>query len=71
MIDSASIRSTARAAFRGHGDYAHPPFPAWSEEDLAWLAGCDDASGDYPDAASETPTPSLTAGEGSQQLDLF
>lgn len=71
MPDPSTIREEARASFRGHDDYARSPFPPWSAEDLAWLAGCDDASGDYPDAASATPSPGPASGEDSEQLDLF
>ncbi len=49
---------------REKDEFTPSPYPAWSAEDMAWLAGMDDASGDYP--AQAPPTRS-----GEAQLALF
>ncbi|MCP1304690.1 hypothetical protein BIS09_12680 [Halomonas sp. R1t8] len=48
---------------------SRPPYAPWTAEDLAWLAGADDASGCYPDRA--TPAPAPTTPAPTDQLALF
>lgn len=62
--DVQTLRRDAAQIRREKGEFTPSPYPAWSAEDMAWLAGMDDASGDYP--AQAPPTRS-----GEAQLALF
>ncbi|SFI13400.1 hypothetical protein [Modicisalibacter xianhensis] len=53
------------------GNYQPSPYRPWSLEDMAWLAGADDASGDYPTAADEHAGASPSPQPKEPQLSLF
>ncbi len=55
--------------YRTLGNYQPSPYAPWSAEDLAWMAGADDASGCYPDRATSAPAPTPPA--SADQLSLF
>ena len=63
-LDVRTIRRDAADTRRETGEFTPSRYSAWSAEDLAWLAGMDDASGDYP---AQAP-PALP---GEAQLALF
>ncbi|PXX94701.1 hypothetical protein [Halomonas sp. LBP4] len=62
--DVRTLRRDAAEIRRETGDFAPSPYPAWTAEDMAWLVGMDDASGDYP---AQTPP----AQSSEAQLALF
>jgi len=64
---------TAYELRRELGRYQHSPFTPWSQEDMDWLHGMDDASGDYGDIPDPrpTPSPSWPLGSAEVQLSLF
>lgn len=53
------------------GSYQPSPYRPWSREDMAWLAGADDASGDYPAAVDRQCTASSSSHSKETQLTLF
>ncbi|EHA15296.1 MULTISPECIES: hypothetical protein [Halomonadaceae] len=53
------------------GRYQPSPYRPWSSEDMAWLAGADDASGDYPAAVDGQSSPSSSPHTKETQLTLF
>lgn len=62
--DVLTLRRDAAQIRRQTGEFVPSSYLAWTVEDMAWLAGMDDASGDYP--AQATPAPPSEA-----QLSLF
>jgi hypothetical protein len=53
------------------GSYQPSPYRPWSPEDMAWLAGADDASGDYPVAVDEQGVTPPSPQTKEVQLTLF
>ncbi|MBM64087.1 MAG: hypothetical protein CL484_14155 [Acidobacteria bacterium] len=57
--------------YRTYGHYQPSPFRAWTAEDMAWLAGADDASGHYVESAPSVLIPPETSLAAEAQLTLF
>lgn len=53
------------------GRYQPSPYRHWSSEDMAWFAGADDASGDYPAAVDGQSSASSSPHSQETQLALF
>ena len=53
------------------GNYQPSPYRPWSPEDMAWLAGVDDASGEYLKADNEQSSASPSPRSKETQLSLF
>lgn len=53
------------------GSYQPSPYRPWSPEDMAWLAGADDASGAYTAVGNEQSSASPLPRSKETQLSLF
>ncbi|MEA2118805.1 hypothetical protein [Halovibrio sp. HP20-50] len=53
------------------GSYQPSPYLPWSPEDMAWLAGADDASGAYSTVDYEQSSTSPSPRSKETQLSLF
>jgi hypothetical protein len=61
---------TAYELRRELGYFQHSPFPPWSQEDMDWFRGMDDASGDYGDIPDPRQLPPLSCPLGSAEVQL-
>ena len=71
MANLDDVRALGRQAYVDGKDWVSSPYPAWSEEDMAWLAGLDDASGHFDIDPPKKRQPTRALASQEEQLDLF
>ncbi|WP_304526915.1 hypothetical protein [Halomonas sp. I5-271120] len=67
---TSTVYLTAFELRKEIGRFQVSPFPAWSPDDIEWLRGMDDASGDYGDVADPRPPVSLPPRIGTAEVQL-